>query len=188
MSLILVLILLAVSLVLIGIGLIFSLGSEGDTTDNISKITKSGQYSIVKESPRKKLALTKPSPEQIQEWLKTQSDLSPERIEELLHQWENQIAHIIQIIERGDQEGVEIYGYEIRTSDPQICSFIGDSTYVTREQIFNHPELLPPFYLGDTTSMVPKEAWFGDEKADWVSLLPVQGKYQVPDWRYFEDS
>jgi hypothetical protein len=185
MTLILVLILIAVSLVLIGFGFYASSNSGQPNEDEMDKITKSGQYSIVKESPRKKLKEHKPSLEDIKSWVSDQ-DLSDEQKEQLINRWTISLEESITAIEHGDRSGVEIYGYEIKTSDPVICSFIDDSTYVTREQIYNYPELLPPFYPGDATKIIPKEAWFGDEKADWVSLLPVQGKYQVPDWRHFE--
>ncbi len=186
MTLALVLILIVISLILVGLGFIASNNTAQKDERDIDKITKSGQYSIVKESPRKKLANIKPSLAEIKEWFGETEALSEEQQNQLLAQWTQNLEESIRTVEHGDRNGVEIYGYEIHTSDPKICNFIGDSTYVTREQIYNYPELLPPFYPGDATRLIPKEAWFGDEKANWVSLLPIMGKYQVPDWRYFE--
>ena len=144
MTLILVLILIAVSLVLIGFGFIASSNSNQANVEHMDKITKSGQYSIVKESPRKKLALVKPSEEDLRNWLSTQK-LNQENIDQLIEKWNLHLNETIVSIEHGDRNGVEIYGYAIHTNDPIICSFINDFTYVTREQIYNYPELLPPF-------------------------------------------
>ncbi len=164
-------------------GFLFS-NSNPSEEEGLRKLNHSGEFSIVKESPRTPLSKVKPSNSQIIEWL-TEANC-PHSKEELIAHWNTALNKTIGIIEEGDRNSVEIYSYKIEPDNDIISSFLNKSTYVTREQIYNYPELLPPFYPGDKTLIFPKDAWFGDEKADWVSLLPIQGRYQVPDWRYFE--
>jgi hypothetical protein len=60
----------------------------------------------------------------------------------------------------------------------------GGDAYVTREQLHNHVQLIPPFHLGCGVQLVTKEAWSaGNENAAWTPILPVNGKYLTPDWR-----
>ena len=65
---------------------------------------------------------------------------------------------------------------------------LGQDVDVTRETIFNHPELLPPFFVGCRARLIFKEAdsaLLGEgAKSDWQPLLPsADGKYDLPDWR-----
>ena len=62
--------------------------------------------------------------------------------------------------------------------------FVGEDNFITREQIRNHAEILPPYVLGCDCKLLPKQPWENPSKSGWKAVVPSHGStYEVPDWR-----
>jgi len=116
----------------------------------------SGIYSIVRKSPREDLIKLRPSEEIIRQYLADQNvDIynialgSPER-SALLEHWKEQMDVNLLEVENGDKSGAAFYYYDF----PQACAacapFISRGHFVSREEIYRNPQLVPPFHLGCT--------------------------------------
>jgi hypothetical protein len=163
-------------------------GRDGDrqTQDDSSPIYASGVYSLIRRSPRKELQEREPSLEEAITVLSTPqaSAIANGSVQQYLDEWRT-IANIsINNIEKGDKEGIQTYKYQVPAKCQQTCAMFGGDAYVTREQLHNHVQLIPPFHLGCGVQLLTKEAWnAGSENAAWTPILPVNGKYLTPDWR-----
>jgi hypothetical protein len=145
----------------------------------------SGFFSLVRESPSLRIREAKPSLGQVREWLEEQHpNLAMPIRQKLIDAWLEIENQNIQTIEVADHGGVETFGYEFHPKALELCPLMQADTYITREMIYHHPELIPPFFVGDTTRIVTREAWSMQNSAEWVPLLPRQGSYQLPDWRF----
>ena len=88
----------------------------------------------------------------------------------------------IKVIEDGDVTGLQTYCYEIPEKDKDICNYLTGNTYVTREQLQNYPNIIPPFYLGCGVKIIAKQAWNTNlNGTGWQPLLPVNGQYITPE-------
>ena len=62
--------------------------------------------------------------------------------------------------------------------------FVPEENFITREQIRNHAEILPPYVLGCDCKLLPKLPWENPSKSGWKAVIPNHGNtYDVPDWR-----
>jgi hypothetical protein len=172
------------SLILVGIGAYVVLEKKAEDENSEPPIDRSGIYSVIRKSPREDLAQIKPANEALEQFIRSASPLKTDhQIQEILDLWHESIESSIQKVEEGDRDGVQTYRFKIGPLDQKFCTFITEDTYITREQIYNHPELLPPFYPGCRVELVSKEAWDDQDKSGWKPLLPVNGNYEIPDWR-----
>jgi len=181
-------VLLALILVVLGAGLaMFLKGRAGDrqSQEDSSPIYASGVYSLIRRSPRKELQEREPPLEEVQTVLASAAGKTANgSAEQYLDEW-RRVANIsISNIEKGDREGIQTYKYQVPAKCQRTCAMFGGDAYVTREQIHNHVALIPPFHLGCGVQLATKEAWnAANENAAWTPILPVNGKYQTPDWR-----
>lgn len=162
-------------------------GRDGDRQqDDNSPIYASGVYSLIRKSPRKELQEKEPSLEEAQAVLASPqaSQAANGSVQQYLDEW-RRVANIsINNIEKGDREGIQTYRYQVPSKCQKTCAMFHGDAYVTREQLHNHVQLIPPFHLGCGVELVTKEAWSaGVEGAAWTPILPVNGKYLTPDWR-----
>jgi hypothetical protein len=160
--------------------------SAGDRPqDDSSPIYASGVYSLIRKSPRKELQEREPPSEEVQSVLSSaQAAAANGSAEQYLDEWRRQANISINNIEKGDREGIQTYRYQVPAKCHRTCAMFGGDAYVTREQLHNHVQLIPPFHLGCGVQLVTKEAWSaGNENAAWTPILPVNGKYLTPDWR-----
>lgn len=149
-------------------------------------IHQSGIFSLVRQSPREALKERNLSLSQVQEALKNTQN--PENVnsspENYLKLWEELLENSINTIEKSDMEGLQTFCYEIPEKDKVTCRGFTESTYVTREQLQNYPNLIPPFHLGCQVQLLAKKAHQTSlDGTGWKPLLPVAGKYPTPDWR-----
>jgi hypothetical protein len=187
MSLLMVVVISVMALVLFGAGVYIVLQKRRDDGQPTSTIKESGAYSIIRNSPAESVRQTKASPAAVLSFLDSaHPDISLEERMRLTQQWESSIQASILTIEDGDQQGFSTYSFDLSDKDLQVCSFLHKDSYITREMIFNHSELLPPFYIGCTARLISREAWNNQDKSGWIPVLPVEGAYQVPDWRHIE--
>ncbi len=162
-------------------------GREGDRpADDTSPIYASGVYSLIRKSPRKELQEREPPLEEVRSILASPqaAPTANAAAQQYLDEW-RRVANIsITNIEKGDREGIQTYRYQVPSKCQKTCAMFSGDAYVTREQLHNHVQLIPPFHLGCGVELVTKEAWgAGAEGAAWSPILPVNGKYQTPDWR-----
>lgn len=181
-------VLLILTLVVLGAGVsMFLRGRAGDrqSQEDTSPIYASGVYSLIRRSPRKELQEREPPLEEIRTVLASEAGKEANgSAQQYLDEW-RRVANIsISNLEKGDREGIQTYKYQVPAKCQRTCAMFGGDAYVTREQIHNHVQLIPPFHLGCGVQLVTKEAWSaGNENAAWTPVLPVNGKYLTPDWR-----
>jgi hypothetical protein len=153
-------------LALIGIALlliILLIAVRMGTTNNVEKgneeyqtplINASGIYSIIRKTPRESISDYKPSQEEIIKYFSNKNvnsiDLlfSEADVSALIKSWNAQMELNISEIEKGDLRGIEFYYYEYMWNDPICTKYIPKGRFVTREDIYNHPNIIPPFHLG----------------------------------------
>ena len=145
------------SLVLAGLGayVVIHNSDEKEKESNAPVIDVSGQYAVVVRPAR-----------------------------ESIESWEKSIDDVVKVIDDGDRNGTVTYRVVVGPKSKPFCSFMSDDNYITREQIRNHAEILPPYVLGCDCRLVPKLPWENPGKAGWKPLIPENGAYRVPDWRH----
>ena len=154
--------------------------------DDASTIYASGVYSLIRKSPRKGLQEREPPLDEIQGVLSQSQAASVANgsAQQYLDEWRRLANISINNIEKGDREGIQTYRYQVPAKCQSTCAMFGGDAYVTREQLHNHVQLIPPFHLGCGVQLVTKEAWnAGSENAGWKPILPVNGRYNTSDWR-----
>ncbi|MDQ3000405.1 MAG: hypothetical protein M3Y08_03960 [Fibrobacterota bacterium] len=182
-------VLLGLVVLVIGAALSMFLKRQGSgdrqSNDDSSPIYASGVYSLIRRSPRKELQEREPPSEEVQSVLSSeQAEVANGSAQQYLDEWRRQANLSINNIEKGDREGIQTYRYQVPAKCQRTCVMFSGDAYVTREQLHNHVQLIPPFHLGCAVELVTKEAWSaGNENAAWTPILPVNGKYFTPDWR-----
>jgi len=122
--------------------------------DRERMIRVSGVYSIVRESPRKSVMALWPQKEDWPDLVADDEDINGARLDDhsraaLLKHLNTQIEANLQTIENGDRDGVEFYYYDFLDAPCPVCKqFIQKGNFVTREEIYNHPEIIPPLHIG----------------------------------------
>jgi len=127
-------------------------GAEGLSEQPI--IHKSGVYSVVRKCPREGLAAVRPKEGEIVKYLEGVSEdingrpVKPVDRVALIKRWKAQMEANLLAIEAGDKNGVAFYYYD---DTCQVCDeFIKKGNFVTRVEIYNNPQIIPPFHLGCT--------------------------------------
>ncbi len=156
-------------------------------------IHASGIYSVVRRSPRPAVEAAKPSAGELEEYLRSATkDVSGMPLTEndrkkLLGQWQETLESNLGVIETGDRNGLEIYFYSCPVDCRQSRAFRNRSRFVTREEIYQHPELVPPFHLGCPCRLVPDTEWKRGGGPDAkASPLLDGGDFRLPDWKTIE--
>jgi hypothetical protein len=155
-------------------------------------IHASGIYSILRKSPGDAVLKIKPKEQEIRKYL---SDLNENlsaafkenEIEDLIHEWNVSVGLNVKAVEDGDKNNIEFYYFDFNPVDCPICdSHIKKGQFVTREEIFKHPEILPPFHLGCTTKIVPHHGKEDLRETTEIGMMPwfKQGvRPALPDWK-----
>jgi len=170
-------ILILVSLFLAG--LYVALQKRDQEAETSPQIHNSGVYRL-RRSPREGVLLHKPDEKALREHI-VDTGATPAEIDALLSLWRNQTEVNLGIIEEADQKEIRTFQYEIPGRQTEALRLLPASTYVTRDQLTLHPQLIPPFHVGCRAVLKAKNAWEG---GDWTPLLPArEGRYEVPDWR-----
>jgi hypothetical protein len=150
----------------------------------------SGIYSIIRRSPRDNIGDFKPSQEEIRKYLNDKNvnskGISSAQREVLFSKWNEQMESNISEIENGDKEGIEFYYFDFKWDDPVCDKIISKGRFVTREQIFEHPKIIPPFHLGCGCQL---RKYQGKEKlreTTEIGILPLlrNGRMvPLPEWK-----
>ena len=171
------------SLVLAGIGAYVVIHNSDEKEKAPAVIDVSGQYAVLVRPARESLAKVKPKQDEIKNWLASQKISAPEQ-NRLLEDWNKSIEDTIRVVDEGDKNGTVTYRVVVGPKCKPFCSFMPDDNYITREQIRNHAEILPPYMPGCDCRLVPKLPWENPGKSGWKPLIPENGFYHVPDWRH----
>lgn len=183
-------------LVLILIAIRFGIAKQKPDIESESQsiIHTSGIYSIVRKSPREDIENLKPSEKEISQYLNDQNvDIHENRLDEpdkeaLISLWNTSIANSINKIEEGDKKGLEFYYYDFQgNGDDEICEkFLDKGNFITRQDIYNHPKLIPPFHIGCRCII---KCHYGTDDLRETSELGMRpflhnGKVpSLPDWK-----
>ncbi len=176
---------LLLTAILASIGVYISVhkSNKEKETEEISKIAVSGKYSVALRPAADSFAEKKPSMAEIEEWLNSKG-IGEEQKNEYLKNWQKSINQNVKTINEGDINGVTTYKIDLGPKDKDLCSFLHPDHFITREQINRNAEILPPYCLGSDSTVVPKLPWDNtNNTSGWQSVLPKDGKYEVPDWR-----
>ncbi|NLD98837.1 MAG: hypothetical protein GX640_03095 [Fibrobacter sp.] len=190
MAIIAIALFLMLVLIAVGVGLKKDVPVE-ESEDPV--LHASGIYSIVRKSPREAVDRIKPSEEEIRKYLSSQIEniqrgaLSQKECEQLIKRWNEAINQSVMTVELGDRSNVEFYFYEFSSGECSVCKeFISRGKFVTREEIFLHPQILPPFHLGCTCSILPHHGKEDLRDTTEMGMLPLfKGKAPppLPDWK-----
>ena len=184
LSVVIVITIIVLSIILAAVGAYVVIHSTEEKEEIKPVIDVSGQYAVVVRPARESITAVKPSEVSLRSWLETQAQLSPEQREEYIRQWNKSIEETIRTIDEGDKNGTVTYRIELGPKGKKYVQFAGEDNFITREQIRNHAEILPPYVLGCDCRLLPKQPWENPSKSGWKAIVPSHGNtYNVPDWR-----
>ncbi|MDR0330338.1 MAG: hypothetical protein LBH93_01330 [Chitinispirillales bacterium] len=156
------------------------------------RIHVSGVYSILRKSPRAELAALRPKEDEIKKYLAEASEdasgapLQSSDRAALLRHWKAQTEMNLRGIEAGDKSGIAFYYYDYPKECPVCGPFIAKGNFVTREEIYNNPQIIPPFHLGCACVLA---AHLGSEKtmketalAGMVPFFDGEAPPPLPEW------
>jgi len=174
--------LVVIILACIGAYIIVHNSNKEKETEGLSKIAVSGKYAAAMIPAASLLAEKKPKKKEIEEWLSSNCPDEKQR-NELIKNWEDSINKTIKTINEGDANGVSTYRVEFGPKDQKLCPFLHQDHFITREQINKYAELLPPYYFGSDSVVVPKLPWDNADGTGWKAVTPREGQYEIPNWR-----
>lgn len=155
-------------------------------------IHMSGIYSIIRTNPREDLAKVRPNDWEIKRHLVgVSNDINDEPVDEPMREklrahFKEQTDANLQEIDDGDKKGAEFYYYDCDEPCPVCREFINKGNFVTREEIFKYPQLIPPLHLGCTMKLVAMNDPGGkmrDTVANGMApFFTSEDVPQLPDW------
>jgi len=195
---VMILVIVAVLVVIVLLTLKFVTGKRGGSYDDEGDdehpiIHMSGIYSIVRKSPRESLAARRPTEAGIKAFLEgAGEDVNGKPLNDfgraaLLKHWKVQMEANLREIETGDKSGVIFYYYDFPLPCPVCADFINKGNFVTREEIYKHPEIIPPFHLGCTCSLTAHRSGGEDTLRETVlvGMVPFfvcDASPALPEW------
>jgi hypothetical protein len=193
-----------VSLILFGILILVAISvsfNKKETSEEPNPVLhQSGIYSIVRKTPRDQLRDVKPSTEEIRKYLEKinvnsrdpeEISLTTSDIDAYIREWDDLLDSNIEIIEQGDRDGISFYYYDFKPESCDICAdFLKKGQFVTREEIYQYPHIIPPFHIGCTCTIV---AHHGETLQDttergMVPLFKNEIAPRLPEWRMIQQS
>lgn len=140
-------------------GRLYLINNQSDDDNELLQETihTSGIYSIVRKSPHDAVTKVKPDQKNIEQYLKKVTEdihknpLTKSDKKKLIEMWNDNLLENIKEIEQGDLHTIEYY--HVMVND-QLCSqSIKNKTIIGRTDIFDTPELVPPYFLGCTCQL-----------------------------------
>lgn len=159
----------------------------------------SGIYSIVRKNPREKIDQHKPSVEEIRKYLesidvdsKDEVQLSAEAINEAVQNWTESLNKNIEVIEQGDSRGVTFYYYDFSPESCPVCQdYLKKGQFVTREELFQFPRIIPPFHIGCTCTLFAHSGKEILQETTEIGMIPLfnnEISLRLPEWRMISPS
>lgn len=147
----------------------------------------SGIFSIIRRSPRENIGDYKPSQEEIRKYLIDKNvNMSFGGPEKLIAAWNDQMEANIREIEQGDKDGTEFYYFDFKWDDPVCSKIIHKGRFVTREQIFQYPQVIPPFHLGCGCQLCKYQGKDKLRETTEIGMLPLFRSGEIvplPEWK-----
>src|SRR3989339_238218 len=137
----------------------------GDEEVSMPSIHASGIYSVIRMSPRANLHPAKPTVETMRRLLDSVErdsngkSLTAESRAALLLAYEADLEKCVKLVEESDGIGVQRYLIHADGPECRCAHLFGYRYFITREDIYRHPELLPPYYPGCTCRLIPESQW-----------------------------
>jgi hypothetical protein len=89
-------------------------------------------------------------------------------------------------IEAGDKEGTEFYYFDFKWDDPVCSKIIQKGRFVTREQVFQYPQVIPPLHLGCGCTLCKYQGKDKLRETTEIGILPLFRSREIvplPDWK-----
>ena len=89
-------------------------------------------------------------------------------------------------IEKGDEKGIEFYFFEYSWDDPICEKHIANCRFVTREELYQYPNIIPPFHIGCGCRLKKYEGKEKLRETTEIGMLPLfrNGAFpSLPDWK-----
>jgi hypothetical protein len=151
-------------------------------------IHTSGIYSVIRKDPRENLQTAKPGAQDLSDYMAGEARdikgdaLSDDDRAKILSAWNQNLGKNLTIIEEGDKIGVQRFLIKTRPACIPCRLFHEQNYYMTREDIFKHPELIPPYYPGCDCTLEPESEW--KTVTDMSRLVPNEtGRFPIPSWK-----
>jgi hypothetical protein len=159
----------------------------------------SGIYSIVRKNPREKIDEHKPSAEEIRKYLESinvdnrdEVKFSTEAIDMLVQNWTQSLNKNIEVIEQGDSLGVTFYYYDFSPEGCPVCKdYLKKGQFVTREELFQHPQIIPPFHIGCTCTLFAHSGKENLQETTEIGMIPLfknEISPRLPEWKMISPS
>ncbi|MFP4014316.1 MAG: hypothetical protein ACLFVQ_09545 [Chitinispirillaceae bacterium] len=176
---------LVILMILVLVAVKTSFTKEEESEELSSQIHQSGIWSVIRKSPRESLIKVRPKEEEIRKYL---ADLDENKGKlarvpdpnRLVEHWKAQLDANIQEIESGDRLGVEFYYYDFPQECPGCESLISKGQFVSREEIFQHPQIIPPFHLGCSCRIVAHHGNENLRETTESGLRPFFAEGEIP--------
>ena len=105
----------------------------------------------------------------------------------IIDRWYKSMEENIASIEKGDLEGIEFYYYEFLPSDCPVCMrYFTRGKFVTREEIYRCPSIIPPLHLGCTCKLLAHHGKENLRDTTEMGMLPLfrnQVPPPMPEWK-----
>jgi hypothetical protein len=179
-------------LVLIAVKIGFSKEDANIDPERERIIRVSGIYSVVRESPREGLTALRPKEGEVREYLagmegyENGARLTERERAALLKHWNTQMEANLQTIENGDKNGVTFYYYDFTGACPACEPFITKGNFVTREEIYKYPEIIPPFHIGCACALTAHRGVENLRETTITGMTPLfesEAPPRLPDWK-----
>ncbi len=154
----------------------------------------SGIYSIIRKDPRDKISQVKPSEEEIRKYLENINvntegivQFSQKDIDVSIHHWIESLNKNIKMIQQGDIENTSFYYYDFIPEQCPVCKdYLKKGQFVTREEVFNFPGIIPPFHIGCTCMMISygsKNTFHDTTELGMIPLFKNDNSPRLPEWK-----
>ena len=120
---------------------------EHTEVNELNKISNSGQYSIIKSSPRDDISSERISREEL---LQQARDLNLP--ESTIDDYYAILEKNIQTIERADEDGIDFFIFDRESSNEKLLNM-----YVKRKDIVRNSNLIPPYHIKDRSIILAEK-------------------------------
>ncbi|MFH0921291.1 MAG: hypothetical protein V1913_13140 [Fibrobacterota bacterium] len=155
-------------------------------------IHTSGIYSVIRKSPRENLHPAKPVIDDLRAFVSVQTEdihgaplSGADKVAALTH-YQERLDAAIQLILTSDREGVQRYLVVPCAGEGPCDAFRQKSFFITREDIYHHPELIPPFYPGCGCSLRPEADKMLSGDTEHFRIGQDDERFRLPSWKHIK--
>jgi len=179
--------------VLVVLALYIGLQKKGVVEDDVMPmIHTSGIYSVIRKSPRENLHPAKPALDDLRAFISVQTadtggaPLSGNDKVTILTHYQERLEAMIALIEKSDREGVQRYQVVPCRGEGPCNGFRDKAFFVTREDIYHHPELIPPFYPGCGCALKPETEKMLSAETEHFRIGQDDERFRLPSWKHIK--